>query len=181
MQRCGSKVRSCYCACYKEKQARNVVRYAGGPPLQWRAWLASPRDVSNYAMILSEMPKEYYWSPSPNYSPTAPHCQQSKAKENSLLGGSHENCWWHANPKSLYISRTVKVYITQTFVKSSPYFWLQYIQLKVRWRFRKILWPSQNTRTLLLSLVFSLARCCYIVFFLVSKVLSPYRVFHELF
>ena len=24
------------------------------------AWLASPRDVSNYAMILSEMPKEYY-------------------------------------------------------------------------------------------------------------------------
>ena len=100
-----------YCACYKEKQARNVVRYAGGPPLQWRTWLASPRDVSNYAMILSEMPKEYYWSPSPNYSPTAPHCQQSKAKENSLLGGSHENCWWHASPESLYISRAVKVHI----------------------------------------------------------------------
>ena len=32
-----------------EKKSRNVVRYAG---------LESPRDVSNYAMILSEMPKE---------------------------------------------------------------------------------------------------------------------------
>ena len=26
---------------------------------------------------------------------------------------------------------------------------LQYIQTKVRWRFRKILWPSQNIRTLI--------------------------------
>ena len=26
----------------------------------------------------------------------------------------------------------------------SENFWLQYIQSKVRWRFRKILWPSQN-------------------------------------
>ena len=30
----------------------------------------------------------------------------------------------------------------QNFEKSSPYFWLQYIQS--RWRFRKILWPSRN-------------------------------------
>ena len=28
---------------------------------------------------------------------------------------------------------------------------LQYIQSKVRWRFRKILWPSQNIRTLRIS------------------------------
>ena len=34
------------------------------------------------------------------------------------------------------------------FVKFSPYFWLQYIQSKVRWRFRKIFWPSQNIWTL---------------------------------
>ena len=32
--------------------------------------------------------------------------------------------------------------------KSSSYFWLQYIQSKVRGRFRKILWPSQNMWTL---------------------------------
>ena len=36
----------------------------------------------------------------------------------------------------------------QNFAKSSPYFWLQYIESKVRWRFRKILWPSQNIWTL---------------------------------
>ena len=35
------------------------------------------------------------------------------------------------------------------FAKSSPYFWLQYIQSKVSWRFRKIVWPSQNIWTLL--------------------------------
>ena len=33
-------------------------------------------------------------------------------------------------------------------MKSSPYFWLQYTQSRVRWRFRKILWPSQNIWTL---------------------------------
>ena len=37
---------------------------------------------------------------------------------------------------------TFKVLIS--FAKSSPYFWLQYIQSKVKWRFLKILWPSQN-------------------------------------
>ena len=35
------------------------------------------------------------------------------------------------------------------FLKSPPYFCLQYIQTKVRWRFCKILWPSQNIQTLL--------------------------------
>mgnify|MGYP006863931207 CR=1 FL=1 len=34
------------------------------------------------------------------------------------------------------------------FAKSSPYFCLQYIQTKVRGRFHKILWPSQNIWTL---------------------------------
>ena len=34
------------------------------------------------------------------------------------------------------------------FAKSSPYSWLQYTQSKLRWRFRKILWPSQNIWTL---------------------------------
>ena len=32
----------------------------------------------------------------------------------------------------------------QNFAKSSPYFWLALHRTKVRWRFRKILWPSQN-------------------------------------
>ena len=36
----------------------------------------------------------------------------------------------------------------QNFAKSSPNFWLQYIQSKVRWRFLKFLWPSQNIWTL---------------------------------
>ena len=36
----------------------------------------------------------------------------------------------------------------QNFAKSSPNFWLQYIQSKVRRRFRKILWPSQNIHSI---------------------------------
>ena len=36
----------------------------------------------------------------------------------------------------------------KNFAKSSPNFWLQYIRSKVRERFRKILWPSQNIWTL---------------------------------
>ena len=38
----------------------------------------------------------------------------------------------------------------KNFAKSFPNFWLQYIQSKVRGRFRKILWPSQNIWTLTL-------------------------------
>ena len=49
----------------------------------------------------------------------------------------------HSNSSSSYILRR-----PQNFVKSSPFFWLQYIQSKVRGRFRKILWPSQNIWTL---------------------------------
>ena len=33
--------------------------------------------------------------------------------------------------------------------KSPPYFWLALHRTKVRWRFHKILWPSQNIWTLL--------------------------------
>ena len=36
----------------------------------------------------------------------------------------------------------------QNFEKFPPYFCLQYIQTKVRGRFRKIFWPSQNVSTL---------------------------------
>ena len=36
----------------------------------------------------------------------------------------------------------------QNFAKSPPYFCLKYIQTKLRRRFRKILWPSQNIWTL---------------------------------
>ena len=36
----------------------------------------------------------------------------------------------------------------QNFAKSPNYFWLALHRTKVRWRFRKILWPSQNIWTL---------------------------------
>ena len=36
----------------------------------------------------------------------------------------------------------------QNFAKSPPYFCLYVLQTKVRWRYRKILWPSQNIQTL---------------------------------
>ena len=46
--------------------------------------------------------------------------------------------------QSLYI-----LWRPQNFGKSSPYFWLALHRTKVRWGFRKILWPSQNIWTLL--------------------------------
>ena len=46
--------------------------------------------------------------------------------------------WW-----SSYILRRPR-----NFAKSSPYFWLALHRTKVRWRFRKILWFSQNIWTL---------------------------------
>ena len=46
--------------------------------------------------------------------------------------------------------------MTQNFAKSPPYFWLALHRTKVRWRFRKILWPSQNTWTLTEIIVISL-------------------------
>ena len=39
----------------------------------------------------------------------------------------------------------------QNFSKSPPYFWLALYRTNVRWRFRKILWPSQNIWTLICS------------------------------
>ena len=48
--------------------------------------------------------------------------------------------------QSSYILRRLHI-----FSKPSPCVWLQYIQSKVRGRFRKILWPSQNIRTLLVG------------------------------
>ena len=64
----------------------------------------------------------------------------------SLSNGKHttEN---HATKVTKNQKRSLSSYILrrpQNFAKSSPNFWLQYIQSKVRWRFRKILWPSQN-------------------------------------
>ena len=37
-------------------------------------------------------------------------------------------------------------------MKSSLYFWLALLRTKRRWRFRKILWPSQNIWTLTIKL-----------------------------
>ena len=43
----------------------------------------------------------------------------------------------------------------KNFAKSSLNFWLQYIRSKVRGRFRKILWPSQNIWTLAVTVTIS--------------------------
>ena len=43
---------------------------------------------------------------------------------------------------------TKRIYSVQTVAKSSPYFCPKYV-VPVRWRFGKILWPSQNIWTLL--------------------------------
>ena len=65
-----------------------------------------------------------------------------------------ENFWrifWHDNWRSIIgvvenFHFSCKVHIQrgpQNFVKSSPFFWLALHRTKVRWRFRKILRPSQ--------------------------------------
>ena len=62
----------------------------------------------------------------------------------------------YTNFNTLFITKQV-VYLhdknilrrPQNFAKSPPYFCLQYIQTKVRWRFLKILWSSQNIWTLI--------------------------------
>ena len=48
--------------------------------------------------------------------------------------------------KFIYSEKTTKFY------EISPYFWLALHRTKARWRFRKILWPSQNIWTLALFL-----------------------------
>ena len=45
----------------------------------------------------------------------------------------------------------------QNFEKSSPYFWMCLLWSKVRWRFRKILWPSQNIWTLNITMILVLS------------------------
>ena len=42
----------------------------------------------------------------------------------------------------------IKFIYSEKATKFCEIFWLQYIQSKVMWRFRKILWPSQNILTL---------------------------------
>ena len=42
----------------------------------------------------------------------------------------------------------------QHFAKSSSYFWLALHKTKVRWRFRKFFWPSQNIWTLQHSFIY---------------------------
>ena len=56
------------------------------------------------------------------------------------------------NNWSVFFKRYCKVHIFweghKNFAKSPPYFWLALHRTKVRWRFRNILWPSQNIWTL---------------------------------
>ena len=66
--------------------------------------------------------------------------QQNFKMSNPTIG-YEENISSHSS--SSYILRR-----PHNFAKSSPYFWLQYTQSKVRGRFRKILWSSQNIWTL---------------------------------
>ena len=66
----------------------------------------------------------------------------------------------------------------RNFVKSSPYFWLYVLRSKVRWRFCKILWPSQNIWTLKGSNSFFETRQISSFFFLPENIgaLSFYRI-----
>ena len=62
-----------------------------------------------------------------------------------LLSRSQQIFWSHkVHSLSSYILRR-----PQNFAKSPPYFWQVLHRTKVRWRFRKILWPSQNIWTLI--------------------------------
>ena len=56
----------------------------------------------------------------------------------------------------------------QNFAKSTPYFWLALHRTKVRWRFRKILWPSQNIWTLCIFFM----QCRHIFLLQCSQVLT---------
>ena len=69
----------------KKNRPGMLCRMQGLPSFPLPYMPHEPRDVSNYAMILSEMPKEEL-------------SEIQEAAGNSLLGGSHENCWWHASP-----------------------------------------------------------------------------------
>ena len=76
-------------------------------------------------------------------------------KEKKILRGKRQkkDMFWHDISRSYVtpVGQRLKLIYSEkatNFSKSSPYFWLQYIQSKVRWRFRKILWPSQNIWTL---------------------------------
>ena len=71
----------------------------------------------------------------------------------------HQNCIYicnfvkkNLNVKPYRANIVCKVHIFweghKNFGKSSPNFWLQFIRSKVRGRFRKIVWPSQNIWTL---------------------------------
>ena len=70
---------------------------------------------------------------------------------------------------------------SQNLAKSPPDFCLQYTQAKVRWRFRKILWPSQNIWTLNGTTSENQHRCrrpclcrsCDPFWFVLSKLASP--------
>ena len=61
----------------------------------------------------------------------------------------------------MYIIVLFKIYkwqsVNLTSKFSGKYFCLQYIQTKVRWRFCKQFWPSQNIWTLLISYIFTSA------------------------
>ena len=75
------------------------------------------------------------------------------------LGGHSTTTWTNFNPiltpspprvdKHGHFTYSHILRRPQNFAKSSPYFWLALHRTKVRWRFRKILWPSQNIWTLL--------------------------------
>ena len=67
---------------------------------------------------------------------------------------------WHVKLKFIYLR-------PHNFTKSPPYLCLYVLQTKVRWRFRKILWPSQNIQTLTIIIQKYLSPLCqrkYIVY-----------------
>ena len=77
-----------------------------------------------------------------------------KKCENFLLGSFSSKLVMHLVFLCWSLINMGKVHILweghKILQKSPPYFWLALHWTKVRWRFRKILWPSQNIWTLLI-------------------------------
>ena len=67
--------------------------------------------------------------------------------ENLTIEMSIKSFFIHLQNKNCF--KTNPTFFSNNFAKSSPYFWLALHRTRLMWRFRKILWPSQNIWTLL--------------------------------
>ena len=102
-------------------------------------------------------------------------------KEKKILRGKRQkkDMFWHDISRSYVtpVGQRLKLIYSEkatNFSKSSPYFWLQYIQSKVRWRFHKILWLSQNIWNLTMSSILTTQLPSLVPFQKILKFLLTY-------